>query len=180
MHSNKELKRIKKFAEPMLSYILEDRPYKLPSGYRGWSKIALELALTMSMRDMILSAGDWVVKSNYHRCGLWLAQNAPLYVVDTKLVEQFENTEVATEGESCLLRGLTFPLDTIMFIFQKGLISSPEGTDIDWITVHIEEKGKKSASEGTYRGLKFYSAGIKEPHFQRVINWSSSNSTGET
>jgi hypothetical protein len=156
--------------------ITKDRPYRIPKGYTSWDTIATCLAAGINAFEG-KRGEDWALRIHGHRCGVWLTQNAPVYLVERDLLRQFQESDLDFSPDNRLLENLEFPLTTVLLLFpQNAILATSEGTGcVDWAIIHLSDTSLPENSRVSYQNFE-YPALPHEENYRRNFQWSSIDS----
>lgn len=158
-------------ANYLLPKIRKDFPYKFPKHYLSWDSLSLLIALICENWNQ--SQFDWATRLNNHRTGLWLAKKAPIYCLDSSLLNKFQESDVSYKS---VLSDLCeeAPLDSLMILLPQ-IIQSPDGGILDYLIVHISDIRFPERSEAKIYDLFFPRL---THHFDINLQWSCADSQG--
>ncbi|MEH2085984.1 hypothetical protein [Nostoc sp.] len=135
--------------------ILARKNYKIPKSYIQWR----ELAALISMNAPVFNhhSLDLAQRFTAHRIALWVVQDAPIYCLDSQLLQQFQQTDVG--DENLIFRDLIsqIPLHSMMLLLPSKTVMSPEGGYVDFLNIHCSDIRHPEWSEGEKYGIS--------PHF---------------
>ncbi|MEG4803550.1 hypothetical protein QUB63_22575 [Microcoleus sp. ARI1-B5] len=87
---NKTLSAFEKVNKNLLKQIRADRTYKMPQGYINWQILSGIVAIAVSTCDRDYANADVSAFLHSYRTALWFAQDAPLYCLNSELIEAFD------------------------------------------------------------------------------------------
>ncbi|ASC70292.1 hypothetical protein XM38_012290 [Halomicronema hongdechloris C2206] len=127
--------------------IKQCRPYRIPKGFARWDELCTAMAVLINAVEGV----DRATLLHGHRCGLWLSQNAPLYLVRTAVLRACEHTDIDFAADNKLLAGLNEPpIRTALFLLPSNALIAPDGGCVDWAVVHISDREHPELSQGEY------------------------------
>lgn len=134
--------------------ILLRKKYKIPNNYIQWQ----DLAALISMNAPLFNDNrlDRAQQFTSHRMALWVVHDSPIYCLDSKLLEKFQQTDI--EDESLIFRDLIpqIPLHSLMLLLPKKTIVSPDGGYVDFLNIHCSDVRHPELSTGDKYGLRPY------------------------
>ncbi len=128
--------------------------YKIPKNYIQWQELAALISINAPLFENPIL--DLAQKFTAHRMALWVVQDAPIYCLDNKLLEQFQQTDIG--DESLIFRDLItqIPIHSLMLLLPSKTIASPEGGYIDFLNIHCSDIHHPEWSQGEKYGIKTY------------------------
>lgn len=166
------LKGFCKFVEqeysPLLAQVRSDRPYRIPKDFIDWETLSALLVGATEMRDKV---SDLASRLHSYRVALWLVQDAPLYCLSKELYESLVQTDILSNSE--LLKDLKLALPSLLILLPKGLVKSPDGGHLDYVSVHLSSASRPELSTGERWGIKLP---YLQHKFENNIHWAAVDS----
>jgi len=128
---------------------LTERQFRRINGYADFKEVALILASSLVTKDAYFQAvlagkSPLARTTNSLIHSAWLAHQEPLFpvfAINKKLGEAFQQTDLPPH-----VCGIQRIAKTALMLFPRGLVTSPDGFDVEWVFVTHFLKGE--ASEG--------------------------------
>lgn len=145
---------IKTGANELYKIILR-KNYQIPKSYIQWRELAAIISLTVPLFNE--PELDLAQRFISHRMALWFVKDAPIYCLDSQLLQQFQQTNIG--DENLIIRDLIsqIPIYSMMLLLPSKIIVSPDGGYVDFLNIHCSHIRHPEWSEGEKYGIS--------PHF---------------
>lgn len=156
------------YLKPVLEVVRRDRPYKIPKGFLSWEKFSTIIAFsTYQFVNGTWNKQDLASQLNSFTTALWYAKNAPIYLLSTSLLREFQETDIL--GKQELFKELPSDLPIFIIVLPDNAIKTPRGDNVGYILVHISDKNARHLSEGEVFGVKIPYLDHKH---EKNLHWS--------
>jgi hypothetical protein len=154
-----------KINKDLVANIREDVNYRMPSGYITWQVLSQIIAIGLSTCELSYAKTDISAFLHSYRIALWFAQNAPMYCLTRELIKAFDQTDALHKPG--ILRGWQPSLPTFLLAIPKGAISTPDGADLDYLTVSCSDFNHPEWNSAKWRNITIEPFNQKYPlYFQ--------------
>ncbi len=166
LNRNKTLKAFEKVNKDLLAKIRNDRTYKMPPNYINWDILSGIIAIAISTCSSDYAKIDVSAFIHSYRTALWFAQNAPIYCLTPEIIEAFDRTDALHKPS--ILAGWQPSLPTFMLAIPKGLIYTPEGGEIDCLTVSCSDSKHPEWNRGRWRNVEIEPYNLKHSLYFQI------------
>ena len=174
LNRNRTLIAFEKVNKDLLRQIRADRTYKMPPNYINWQTLSGIVALVLSTCQPEYARADVSAFLHSYRTALWFAQNAPIYCLTPELIEAFDRTDALHKPG--ILAGWQPSLPTFMLAIPKGLICTPDGGQVDYLTISCSDSEHPEWNQAKWKQVKIEPFNLKH-HLYFQICTVDSNET---
>ena len=157
-----------KIKKKLLEAIREDMNYRMPSHYISWQVLSQVVVIGLATCGLDYAKVDISAFYQSYRIALWFAQKAPMYCLTHELIEAFDQTDaIRKPGIMC---GWQPSLPTFLLAIPKGVISTPDGANIDYLTISCSNIDHPEWNLDKWKGLSIKPFKLTYPlYFQCTI-----------
>jgi hypothetical protein len=116
----------------------KDFPYKTPKGFTRWDEI---LAVITSFGLVFPRMTQKLNTTCASSCLSWLAQQSPVYIARSDLIDQLNRTDITKKG---VFAGIDLGIRQSLFLFPTTKIKTPSDGYLDWAIVTYLERGDET------------------------------------
>ncbi len=151
--------------------INKELPYKIPSKFVSWDKLSSLISLQLNtlnnrkLESALTEVGDAATFHVVHKYSLWFIQKAPIYCISSEVLDAIMNTKI----NDSLVDNLSISLPTMMLLFPKTKLNSPDGI-VDHLIVHTSDSNKPELSMGEWNGFR---AKLLKNEYSTVVTCST-------
>lgn len=172
MNRNKTLKAFEKVNKDLLKQIRDDRTYKMPPNYINWQILSGITALALSTCQPDYARADVSAFVHSYRTALWFAKNAPVYCLTPEIIEAFDRTDALHKPG--ILAGWQPSLPTFLLAIPKGLIYTPDGGEIDYLTVsRASDSEQPEWNKGRWKNIEIEPFNLKHSLYFQICTVDS-------
>ncbi|MEG4533009.1 hypothetical protein [Microcoleus sp. D2_18a_D3] len=155
----------------MLKEIRGDRTYKMPPNYINWHILSgiLDVALSSCTLEYIRSDLSAFIHS--YRTALWFIKEAPIYCLTQQVIEAFDQTDAICKPG--ILRGWQPSLPTFLLAIPKGLIHTPDGAEVDYLTVSCSDSNYPDWNYGKWANIEIKPFNLKHDRYFQICTVDS-------
>lgn len=153
-------------------------PYRTPKGYMRWEILSAILAMSIvnihnKMAPIVLDEGAICALTYLH---VWFEKLAPLYALDRKIIEIFDQTDVDTG----LLEDFDPPVNTAILLIPEGLIKTKDGANINYVCCHLLDLDKPENTEvlNPMIGAPIHIESVKLKEYRKYFHVSTMDTKG--
>ena len=157
LNRDKTLKAFEKVNKDLLKQIRVDRTYKMPPNYINWQILSGIIAIAISTCELDYAKIDVSAFLHSYRTALWFAQNAPIYCLTPEIIKAFVGVSRGVSHRTDalhkpgILAGWQPSLPTFLLAIPKGLIFTPEGGEIDSLTISCSDSEHPEWNKGRWK-----------------------------
>ena len=152
LNRNKTLKAFEKVNKDLLKQIRIDGTYKMPPNYINWDILSGIVTIAISTCSPDYAKIDVSAFIHSYRTALWFTTNAPIYCLTPKIIEAFDRTDAL--HKTGVLAGWQPSLPTFMLAIPKGLIYTPDGGLVDYLTVSCSDSEHPEWNKGRWKNIE--------------------------
>jgi hypothetical protein len=140
-----------KINKELLGAIREDMNYRMPSNYISWQVLSQVVAIGLATCSLDYAKVDMSAFYQSYRIALWFAQKAPMYLMTQEIIEAFDHTDaIRKPGIMC---GWQPSLPIFLLAIPKGAISTPDGANIDYLTISCSDINHPEWNSAKWKGI---------------------------
>ncbi|MEG3981863.1 hypothetical protein QUA08_13915 [Microcoleus sp. T3B2] len=184
LNRNRTLAAFEKVNKDLLVKIRADRTYKMPPNYINWQILSGIAAIALSTCEPDYAKIDVSAFIHSYRTALWFAQDAPIYCLTKELIGAFDRTDALHKPG--ILAGWQPSLPTFMLAIPKGLIFTPDGGEIDYLTVSCSDCEHPEWNRGKWRHVEIEPFNLKHHLYFQICTvdsnetvWTSGTAIGD-
>lgn len=171
LNRNQTLKAFEKVNKDLLKQIRAHRTYKMPANYIDWQILSGIAAFALSTCELDYAKVDVSAFIHSYRTALWFAQDAPIYCLTPEIIEAFHQTDALHKPG--VLSGWQPSLPTFLLAIPKGLICTPEGGIIDYLTVSCSDSDHPEWNRSKWRHVEIEPFNLKHNLYLQICTVDS-------
>ena len=167
LNRNKTLKAFEKVNKDLLKQIRADRTYKMPANYINWQILSGIAALALSTCSPDYARADVSAFVHSYRTALWFAKNAPIYCLTPEIIEAFVGVSrgvshrIDALHKPGILAGWQPSLPTFLLAIPTGLIHTPDGGLVDYLTVSCSDLEHLEWNQAQWKNIEIEPLSLK-------------------
>lgn len=106
-----------------------------------------------------------------YRTALWFIKDAPIYCLTDQLITAFDQTDaIAKPG---ILTGWQPSLPTFLLAIPKGLIYTPDGAELDYLTISCSDCDYPGWNYGKWQSIQIQPFSLKHDRYFQICTVDS-------
>ena len=171
VNRNKTLTAFEKVNKDLLKQMRNERTYKMPPNYIDWQILSGIAAIALSTCSIDYARIDISAFLHSYRTALWFAQDAPLYCLTTEIIEAFDRTDALHKPS--IFANWQPSLPTFMLAIPKGLIRTPDGGEIDYLTISCSDSEHPQWNRGKWKQVQIEPFSLKHNLYFQICTVDS-------
>jgi len=168
---DRSLKRFDELYKNLLKQIRGDRTYKMPPNYITWHTLTGILAVALSSCGSEYAKVDISAFIHSYRTSLWFIKDAPIYCLTEQLIEAFDNTDAL--AKPYVLKDWQPSLPTFLLAIPKGLINTPEGGEVDYLTISCSSCDFPEWNSGKWHNIEIQPFSLDHDRYFQICTVDS-------
>lgn len=168
---DRSLKMFENIYKGLLKEIRGDRTYKMPPNYIKWHILSGIISVALSSCTVEYLRVDLSAFIHSYRTALWFIKDAPIYCLTQQLIIAFDQTDALAKPG--ILRGWQPSLPSFLLAIPKGLIHTPDGTEVDYLTVSCSDCDYPSWNYGKWSNIEIKPFALKHSRYLQLCTVDS-------
>jgi hypothetical protein len=168
---DRSLRILEDVKKDLLKEIKGDRTYKMPPNYINWHILSGIIGVALSSCTLEYIRSDLSAFIHSYRTALWFIKDAPIYCLTQQLIEAFDQTDAICKPG--ILRGLQPSLPTFLLAIAKGLIHTPDGAEVDYLTVSCSDCEHPEWNYGKWGNIEIKPFNLKHDRYFQICTVDS-------
>lgn len=106
-----------------------------------------------------------------YRTALWFIKDAPIYCLTEQLIEAFDQTDALYKP--CVLKDWQPSLPTFLLAIPKGLIYTPDGAEVDYLTISCSDSEYPEWNSGTWHDIQIKPFSLQHDRYFQICTVDS-------
>ncbi|MEG4455953.1 hypothetical protein [Microcoleus sp. N9_A1] len=172
-HPNRDrsLRILEDIKKDLLKEIRGDRTYKMPPNYINWHTLSGILSVALSSCGSEYAKVDISAFIHSYRTALWFIKDAPIYCLTEPLITAFDQTDAL--GKPGILKGWQPSLPTFLLAIPKGLIYTPDGAEVDYLTVSCSDCEHPEWNSGSWHNIHIKPFSLEHERYFQICTVDS-------
>ncbi|MEG4396565.1 hypothetical protein [Microcoleus sp. BROC3] len=168
---NRSLKIIEGVDKALIKKIRDDRTYKMPPNYINWQTLSGVISVALSSCTVEYAKVDVSAFIHSYRTALWFISDAPIYCLTEELIEAFDQTEALKKPG--ILASWQPSLPTFLLVIPKGLIYTPDGGEVDYLTISCSDSEHPEWNSGKWGSIQIQPFNLKHDRYFQICTVDS-------
>lgn len=168
---NRSLKIVEEMQKDLLKQIRGDRTYKMPPNYINWHTLSGIVSVALSSCSNEYAKVDISAFIHSYRTALWFIKDAPLYCLSEQLITAFDQTDAL--GKPGILKGWQPSLPSFLLAIPKGLIYTPDGAELDYLTISCSDCEHPEWDFGNWHNIHIKPFSLKHERYFQICTVDS-------